>query len=158
MRVNRGREADTPSERRGPTFTGEVWAEPVLATGDGVTVNTVFFAPAARTHWHHHERGQILLVTHGRGLPVSDDAIESCSVGRDGSAAGREPVGRPRWLEPKSSGDTRGCNVGGMVRGAVGLAVPRRRPAREASRLGTTPVHRVGAWPAACSRPRGRRL
>jgi quercetin dioxygenase-like cupin family protein len=67
MRVTRGREADKPSELRGPTFTGDVWAEPVLATGDGVTVNTVFFTPGARTHWHHHEHGQVLLVTHGRG-------------------------------------------------------------------------------------------
>ena len=67
MRVTRGREADKTSELRGPTFTGDVWAEPVLATGDGVTVNTVFFTPRARTHWHHHEHGQVLLVTHGRG-------------------------------------------------------------------------------------------
>jgi quercetin dioxygenase-like cupin family protein len=67
MRVTRGREADKPSDLRGPTFTGDVWAEPVLATGDGVTVNTVFFTPRARTHWHHHEHGQVLLVTHGRG-------------------------------------------------------------------------------------------
>ena len=27
---------------------------------DGVTINNVFFAPGARTFWHHHERGQIL--------------------------------------------------------------------------------------------------
>jgi quercetin dioxygenase-like cupin family protein len=67
MRVTRGREADKASELRGPTFTGDVWAEPVLATGDGVTVNTVFFTPGARTHWHHHEHGQVLLITHGRG-------------------------------------------------------------------------------------------
>jgi quercetin dioxygenase-like cupin family protein len=67
VRVTRGREADRPSELRGPTFTGDVWAEPVLATGDGVIVNTVFFTPGARTHWHHHEHGQVLLVTHGRG-------------------------------------------------------------------------------------------
>jgi len=68
VRVTRGREGDKPSELRGPTFTGDVWAEPVLATGDGVTVNTVFFTPGARTDWHHHEHGQVLLVTHGRGF------------------------------------------------------------------------------------------
>lgn len=65
--VNRGRQAGATSDLRGPTFTGEVWADPVLATGEGVTVNTVFFPPRARTHWHRHERGQVLLVTHGRG-------------------------------------------------------------------------------------------
>ena len=67
MRVNRGRESSAPGELRGPTFTGDVWADPVLASGDGVMVNTVLFTPGARTHWHRHERGQVLLVTHGRG-------------------------------------------------------------------------------------------
>lgn len=68
MKINRGREDAAASDLRGPTFTGEIWADPVLATDDGVTVNTVFFPPGGRTYWHHHERGQILLVTHGRGF------------------------------------------------------------------------------------------
>jgi quercetin dioxygenase-like cupin family protein len=68
MKVNRGREPDAPSDKRGPTFTGTVWADPVLVTGDGVTVNDVVFPPGARTDWHTHERGQILLVTAGRGF------------------------------------------------------------------------------------------
>lgn len=67
MQVNRGRRADAPSQERGPTFTGTVWADPVLATDDGVVVNAVFFPPGGRTHWHRHERGQILIVTNGRG-------------------------------------------------------------------------------------------
>ena len=68
MKVNRGREPDAPTDKRGPTFTGTVWADPVLATEDGVTVTDVFFPPAGRTHWHTHERGQVLLVTAGRGF------------------------------------------------------------------------------------------
>jgi quercetin dioxygenase-like cupin family protein len=69
MKINRGREPeDAPSSQRGPTFTGSVWADPVLRTDEGVIVNTVFFPPGARTHWHRHERGQVLLVTHGRGF------------------------------------------------------------------------------------------
>jgi quercetin dioxygenase-like cupin family protein len=67
MKVNRGRESGIPSDLRGPTFTGNVWADPVLATDDDVTVNTVFFPPSARTHWHSHSQGQILFVTHGLG-------------------------------------------------------------------------------------------
>jgi quercetin dioxygenase-like cupin family protein len=67
MKVNRGREPGKPSEQRGPTFTGTVWADPLLATQDGVMVNAVFFPPGGRTHWHRHERGQVLLVTAGRG-------------------------------------------------------------------------------------------
>ena len=56
-----------PSEERGPTFTGRVWADPVLAGRGRVGVNAVFFEPGARTYWHTHEIGQVLYVTHGEG-------------------------------------------------------------------------------------------
>jgi quercetin dioxygenase-like cupin family protein len=40
--------------------------------GDGdVAVTSVFFAPGARTHWHRHERGQVLHVTSGEGRVYS---------------------------------------------------------------------------------------
>jgi quercetin dioxygenase-like cupin family protein len=66
MRISRGRERG-PSEERGPTFTGRVWADPVLQAQDRVAVNNVFFEPGARTHWHRHEVGQVLHVTSGEG-------------------------------------------------------------------------------------------
>jgi quercetin dioxygenase-like cupin family protein len=49
-------------------FSGEVWQE-VLAPGgaDGVWVLRVSFPPKARTAWHTHPAGQVLLVTSGRG-------------------------------------------------------------------------------------------
>jgi len=72
MQINHGRVAGTPSDLRGPTFTGQVWAEPVLRDVPGVVVNTVFFPPEARTNWHTHEHGQILLVTHGRGFAMNE--------------------------------------------------------------------------------------
>lgn len=68
MRIVRGRAGGAQSQQRTDTFTGAVWADPVLPTTDGTTINNVFFPPGARTHWHHHERGQILLVTAGHGL------------------------------------------------------------------------------------------
>jgi quercetin dioxygenase-like cupin family protein len=34
---------------------------------DGVMINNVFFAPGGRTHWHSHERGQMLNVIAGSG-------------------------------------------------------------------------------------------
>lgn len=49
-------------------FTGVVFPHLTLQSGDGVVVNTVNFTPGARTFWHSHERGQILLVLAGRGL------------------------------------------------------------------------------------------
>jgi quercetin dioxygenase-like cupin family protein len=66
-----GRVSAKATDKRGPTFTGEVWADPVLPATDGVTINTVFFPPKARTFWHHHERGQILHVLAGGGLICS---------------------------------------------------------------------------------------
>lgn len=74
MIVVNGKASSTPSDRRGPTFTGEVWADPVLASTDGVIINTVMFTPGAHTFWHSHERGQILQVTAGEGLVCSEGA------------------------------------------------------------------------------------
>jgi quercetin dioxygenase-like cupin family protein len=50
-------------------FTGEVWFD-VIVKGDEpsrVRVNTVRFAPGARTAWHSHAVGQTLHVTDGIG-------------------------------------------------------------------------------------------
>ncbi len=59
---------------RGPadTFTGDVWFD-VVAGADyrRMRVNTVRFAPGARTAWHSHPRGQTLYVLEGRGLVQS---------------------------------------------------------------------------------------
>ena len=62
-----------PSEQRGPTFTGRVWADPVLGAGDGIMVNNVFFEPGSRTHWHTHEVAQVLHVLAGEGRVQSRD-------------------------------------------------------------------------------------
>lgn len=67
MRIARGRVPDAASEQRGPTFTGRVWADPVFGGADGVVVNTVFFEPQARTHWHTHAVAQVLYVLAGAG-------------------------------------------------------------------------------------------
>ena len=67
MKVFHGRAEGKMSEQRGETFTGTVWADPVMPPTDGVTINTVFFAPRGRTYWHTHEHGQVLKVTAGKG-------------------------------------------------------------------------------------------
>jgi quercetin dioxygenase-like cupin family protein len=69
--IVRGDAPGVPSDKRGPTFTGEVWADPVLPRVDGVTIATIFFTPGARTFWHRHERGQILHVLGGTGFVCS---------------------------------------------------------------------------------------
>ena len=67
MKIVRGGRAGAPSELRSATFTGQVFADPVLAQTDGVLINSVFFSPGARTHWHSHDGGQVLVVTGGQG-------------------------------------------------------------------------------------------
>lgn len=67
MKIVHGRADGAVTEARGTTFTGTVWGDPVLPTTDGTTINSVTFTPGARTFWHHHERGQILVVTAGTG-------------------------------------------------------------------------------------------
>ena len=67
MQVFHGRAPGKPSEQRSATFTGVVWADPVMAPADNVGINHVFFSPGARTFWHTHEHGQVLHVTSGRG-------------------------------------------------------------------------------------------
>ena len=74
MKIARVREKNSPSELRSDTFTGRVWGNRVLTDPAGaVNVNSVFFEPGARTHWHRHAGGQLLYVTHGRGRVRSRD-------------------------------------------------------------------------------------
>jgi quercetin dioxygenase-like cupin family protein len=58
-------------ERKGPAeyFTGDVRIEPVFDAPDPARVRSaiVTFAPGARTAWHTHPLGQILIVTAGLG-------------------------------------------------------------------------------------------
>ena len=74
MKINRGREQAIHSERRSETFTGNVWADRVLSDPAGaVGIGSVFFEPKARTFWHRHSGGQVLIVTHGQGRVRSRD-------------------------------------------------------------------------------------
>jgi len=61
-----------PSSAKGPAemFTGDVWFDVIIRGEEPsrVRVNTVRFAPGARTAWHRHTQGQTLHVTDGVGL------------------------------------------------------------------------------------------
>jgi len=50
-------------------FTGEVIVEPLFAANEHTasTGGSVIFAPGARSAWHTHPAGQILIVTSGTG-------------------------------------------------------------------------------------------
>jgi quercetin dioxygenase-like cupin family protein len=89
VKINRGRVAGLPSRQREETFSGPVWSEPLLSAVEGVVINSVFFAPRTRTNWHVHERGQILLVTGGSGLVITETG-----------AGGTIGTGDVVWIEP----------------------------------------------------------
>jgi quercetin dioxygenase-like cupin family protein len=111
------------SEQRGATFTGRVWADPVLGAEDGVIVNNVFFEPKARTHWHTHEVAQVLYVLAGegwvqvrggRGGPITTGDTVHISAGEEHwhGAAGDTymlhlavSVGATEWLDKVSDED-----------------------------------------------------
>jgi quercetin dioxygenase-like cupin family protein len=94
MRVVRGREGANPSQRPSKTFSGEVRADSVLGREDGAMVLTVVFSPGARTHWHSHERGQVLFITHGRGLVCTRDGDRRWVTGGD---VVHFPPGEEHW-------------------------------------------------------------
>ena len=51
-------------------FIGTVWLKYLAQTDSvhNVNIGSVTFEPGARTNWHYHKGGQILLVTEGKGL------------------------------------------------------------------------------------------
>jgi quercetin dioxygenase-like cupin family protein len=131
VQIVRGRTApSTPTQNRGGTFTGTVWGDPVLpTTEEGNTINSVTFTPGARTYWHRHTGGQILVVTAGLGwvCPLGEQPrlIRAGDVvwvppGEQhwhGGTAGTVlthlaiSIGRTTWLDEVSDEDYRAASV-----------------------------------------------
>jgi quercetin dioxygenase-like cupin family protein len=68
MHIIHARAEGTAVAQPTETFTGTVFMDTVLPLTDDARVNTVTFTPGARTHWHTHDRGQLLIVTAGTGF------------------------------------------------------------------------------------------
>lgn len=77
MKISRQSDDTRKAGPRSETFTGMVWGESLVDEIPGAAANSVLFAPGARTHWHRHEGGQILLVTDGQGKVRSRDGEEA---------------------------------------------------------------------------------
>ena len=59
----------TSSQQSENVVTGTVWSEVLAESSDpAVIVNRAHFSPGARTSWHTHTRGQILLIEAGVAL------------------------------------------------------------------------------------------
>jgi quercetin dioxygenase-like cupin family protein len=87
-----------PATAKGPAdwFAGDVWFDQIYRGEEPsrVRVNTVRFAPCARTAWHAHAVGQTLHVTEGLGLVVSRDG--QVIVMQPGDSV-RTPPGQWHW-------------------------------------------------------------
>ena len=88
------------SEQRGETFSGTVWADPVMPATDGVTINTVFFAPRGRTYWHAHEHGQVLQVTAGKGWVCKEGESDGSYMVHIATS-----IGKSMWQEEVADAD-----------------------------------------------------
>lgn len=56
-------------------FTGNAFLHPMVAkdTNNEFALGCVTFEPGARTHWHTHPKGQVLIVTEGEGFNQEKD-------------------------------------------------------------------------------------
>lgn len=69
---------DNPkSAKGGSTFTGDVHLFASMESQDGIAINNVNFSPGARTFWHRHENGQVLIVLAGRGWVQNDSGSKN---------------------------------------------------------------------------------
>jgi quercetin dioxygenase-like cupin family protein len=77
-------------------FNGAAWLN-MLATPDSINqmyAGLVTFEPGARTNWHSHPAGQILIVTHGEGFYQQEG--KSKRVLRQGETV-KCPPNIPHW-------------------------------------------------------------
>ena len=132
MHVTHGRVPGRPSEQRTATFTGTVYIDPVMDTGD-VMISTVVFTPGARTYWHSHPGGQLLIVNAGQGVVATrSGAARVISAGdviwaepgeehwhgaRDSSLMTHTAVshGTTQWGSEVADGDYQAANSGGAT-------------------------------------------
>lgn len=76
MEYVRGRQDGEPVRFGTDTFTGRAMVNPLVHSEEGqrqVRVNSVSFEPGARTYWHSHDDGQLILVTTGHGAVATRD-------------------------------------------------------------------------------------
>ncbi|RYZ19102.1 MAG: cupin domain-containing protein, partial [Chitinophagaceae bacterium] len=61
-----------PKGELGPaeTFTGKAWNTGLVANDSiyNMVIGNVYFEPGARSNWHTHQSGQILVITDGVGF------------------------------------------------------------------------------------------
>jgi quercetin dioxygenase-like cupin family protein len=64
--IKNGYKSDAKCTKPTETFTGDVYLDPIHFDTEAAIAN-VTFTPCARTHWHTHEKGQMIKVVAGSG-------------------------------------------------------------------------------------------
>jgi quercetin dioxygenase-like cupin family protein len=77
--IRQGATGDKSVRSEGP-YTGEIWRD-MLHQGPDVSVGNVYFTPCARTYWHSHPGGQLLIVVSGEGVVADADGVVRITVG-----------------------------------------------------------------------------
>lgn len=94
MQVSHGRTADPAvAGTHYAPHTGDVQLDAILSA-DGLFVNAAYYAACARTSWHTHTAGQLIMVTSGTGI-VANRAGE-VTVVRSGDVV-HTPAGEEHW-------------------------------------------------------------
>jgi len=87
-----------PKGQRAPTttFTGTVWVQPLIEADSAfnIPVGYVTFEPGARSHWHSHAGGQVLLAMGGLGY--YQERGKPIQILRKGDAV-KCPPNVPHW-------------------------------------------------------------
>lgn len=74
--------AGRPSTTQSGTFTGDVWRDAIRdLDATGPAIGNVFFAPTARTYWHTHDAGQLLIAVAGSGWVVDEEGSSRLAAG-----------------------------------------------------------------------------
>ncbi|KAJ5133474.1 uncharacterized protein N7443_004896 [Penicillium atrosanguineum] len=64
--IKNGFKSDAKCIKPTETFSGDVYLDPIHM-GKDASIANVTFTPCARTHWHTHEKGQMIKVIAGSG-------------------------------------------------------------------------------------------
>jgi quercetin dioxygenase-like cupin family protein len=94
VKVSGGRTADPAvAGTHYAPHTGDVQLDAILAA-DGLFVNAAYYAARARTSWHVHENGQLIMVTSGTGVVTTRGG--EVAIVRAGDVV-HTPPGEEHW-------------------------------------------------------------
>jgi quercetin dioxygenase-like cupin family protein len=77
--IRQGATGEKSGRSEGP-YTGEIWRD-IVHQDPEISVGSVYFTPCARSYWHTHPGGQLLIVLSGEGVVADADGVVHMTVG-----------------------------------------------------------------------------